>query len=115
MKRIIAALILAWASVSAHGQGTERKPENLTMTLALIADAEESRQHILVINGVIAFGTVKGLKGYLRNLPKGSSLTWDPGCGRIGSEPIIGSKEELKKFTEFCKAIGISFVLVPSG
>ena len=92
-----------------------RKPENLTMTLAWIADAGEPRQTVFVINGVVAYKTVEGLREYLKDLPKGSTLTWSPGCCRLGNEPLLGSEDEMEKFKDFCKSNGIHFVLVPSG
>jgi len=101
--------------LSLVAQEIKRKPENLTMTLAWIADAGEPKQYIFVINGVVAYKTVEGLKSHLKDLPKNSRLTWEPGCCRIGNEPLLGSQEEMKKFKEFCESIGIKFILVPSG
>jgi hypothetical protein len=92
-----------------------RPPEDLTMTLARIADAGEPNQYVFVINGVVAFKSVDRLKDYISALPTGSRLTWAPGCCRIGHEPLIGSDDEMKKFKDFCKSNGIHFVLVPSG
>jgi len=85
------------------------------MTLAWIADAGEPKQYVFVINGVVAYKTVAGLKKYLKDLPKDSTLTWSPGCCRIGNEPLLGSKEEMKKFKDFCESNSIKFILMPSG
>jgi hypothetical protein len=85
------------------------------MTLAQVADAGEPNQFVFVINGVVAFKTLEGLKKYLKNLPEGSSLTWAPGCSRIGNEPILGSQEEIIKFQLFCRSIGVKFTSVPAG
>lgn len=115
MKRILFAVVLCASLASALAQDAKPKPEDLTMTLAWIADAGEPKQYVFVINGVVAYKTLDGLKKYLKDIPKGSSLTWAPGCCRIGNEPIIGSAEEMKKFKEFCESIGIKFTLVPSG
>ncbi|MBM4046079.1 MAG: hypothetical protein FJ279_13270 [Planctomycetes bacterium] len=116
MKRhLLVAVLLSVTVNSALAEETKRKPENLTMTLAWIADAGEPRQYVFVIGGVTAYRTVEGLKKRLKDLPKGSTLTWDPGCVRNGGEPLLGSQEEMKKFKEFCESIGIKFVLVPSG
>ncbi|NDG72539.1 MAG: hypothetical protein EBY32_14835 [Proteobacteria bacterium] len=91
------------------------KSENLTMSLARVADAGEPKQYIFVINGVVAYKTLEGLQKYLKDIPKGSSLTWAPGCCRIGNEPLLGSNEEMKRFKEFCESVGIKFTLIPSG
>jgi hypothetical protein len=93
----------------------ELKAENLTMTLILVADTGEPKQYVFVINGAVAYKTLDGLKNYLKGIPRGSSLTWAPGCCRNGNEPLLGSEEEMKKFREFCESIGIKFTLVPSG
>ena len=115
MKRLIIALLLCVVVLSVGAEDAKRKPEELTMTLAWIADAGEPKQYVFVINGVVAYKTVDGLKKYLKDIPKKSTLTWAPGCCRIGNEPLIGSQEEMKKFKDFCKTTGIQFVLVPSG
>ncbi len=85
------------------------------MSLARVADAGEPKQYIFVINGVVAYKTLEGLQKYLKDIPKGSSLTWAPGCCRIGNEPLLGFNEEMKRFKEFCESVGIKFNLVPSG
>jgi hypothetical protein len=93
----------------------QHKPENLTMTLARIADAGEPPQYVFVLNGVVAYRTVEGLKKHLKGLPKASTVTWAPGCCRIGHEPLLSSQDEMKKFKEFCDSVGIKFILIPSG
>jgi hypothetical protein len=101
---------------TASSQREVRKPENLTMTLARIADSKsEENAYVFVINGVIAYRTVEGLKEYVKGLPKGATLTWSPGCCRIGGEPLLSSRNELRDFKAFCESCGIGFVLVPSG
>ena len=112
---LIAALLLGGAWLPMLAQDAGPKPEELTMTLAWVADAGEPKQHVFVINGVVAYKTVDGLKRHLQGVPKGTRLTWAPGCGRIGGEPLLASQEELQKFREFCESHGITFVLVPSG
>lgn len=117
MKRFLVTLMFCGLMVPAlaQAQTVERQPENLTMTLAWIADGGEPQQYVFVINGVVAYKTLDGLKKYLEDLPKGSTLTWAPGCCRMGSEPLLSSQEELEKFREFCESAGIKFILVPSG
>jgi len=117
MKQLLFALVfvLFGTLTPAHAQVGKLQPENLTLTLAMIADAGRPIQYVFVINGVVAYRTLDGLENHLKNLPKGSSLTWAPGCCRIGQEPLINSQEEMKKFKEFCAGIGIKLVIVPSG
>ena len=93
------------------------KPENLTMTLAWVADSERvaGKDYIFVIGGVVAYRTLDGLKKHIKELPKGSTLSWAPGCCRIGGEPLLSSEEEMRNFKAFCESCGIAFVLVPSG
>ena len=115
MKYLIIASLLAIAPLAVTGAETARQPEKLTMTLAWIVDAGEPMQYVFVINGVVAFRTVDRLKKYVGELPRGSTLTWNPGCCRIGDEPILSSARDLKAFKDFCESEGIVFVLVPSG
>jgi hypothetical protein len=115
MKRLFVVLIFCGMMLPALAQDVKRKPENLTMTLAWIADAGEAKQYVFVINGLVAYKTLDGLKKYLKNLPKDSTLTWAPSCLRMGDEPLLSSKDEMKKFREFCESVGIKFTLVPSG
>lgn len=93
----------------------KRKPENLTMTLAWVADADNKQEYIFVINGVVAYKTVVGLKKYITGIPHGSTLTWAPGCSRTGKEPLLNSPKEMKEFKAYCKSCGIKLVIVPSG
>lgn len=113
MKRLLIAIILSGLLLSGRAQEPQRPPEHLTMTLAWVADAGEPNQYVFVINNVVAYKTVAGLKRYLKNVPKGSTLTWDHGCCRIGSGPELSAPDELKKFEDFCESIGLK--LVPSG
>ena len=114
MKRLLLGVALCAALSPALAQEVTRKPENVTMTLAWIADAGEPEEYVFVVNGLVAFKTLDGLKRYLKNLPKDSMLTWAPTC-RQASGPLLDSEEDMKKFKEFCASIGIKFTLVPSG
>jgi hypothetical protein len=115
MKHLILVSLLTLASLAATSTATARQPDNLTMTLAWVVDAGEPRQYVFVINGVVAFKTIGRLKKYVGELPRGSTLTWNPGCSRMGDEPILSSPKDMKAFKEFCESKGITFVLVPSG
>ena len=116
MKKLFLVIIMLFIGLAfSSAEEVRRQPENLTLTLAFITDAGEPRQYVFVVNGVVAYKTINGLKKYLKDLPKGSTLTWAPGCIRMGGEPLLNSQEEMKKFKEFCESIGIKFLLVPSG
>ena len=115
MKLLLLAVMLGGLLLPVRAQPAESKPVDLTLMLLWVADAGTPHQHVFTVNGSIAFRTVDGLKQYLELQPKGSTLTWSPGCNRIGNEPLLGSSEEMKKFSDFCKSIGIKFVLIPSG
>lgn len=116
MKKIFLAVILLFMGFAfSFAEELGQQPENLTLTLAFVADAGKPRQYIFVVNGVVAYKSIDGLKKYLKDLPKGSTITWAPGCGRMGDEPLLNSQKEMKKFKEFCESIGIKFILVPSG
>ncbi len=86
-----------------------------TMSIACFSDtlSSEKREWIFVLGGV-AFRSLDALKEGVSHFPKGSTLTWAPGCKRIGGEPLE-TEAELKAFAEHCAAHGIKFVLVPSG
>lgn len=111
---IIALLFFVTLHTGAALEDT-RKPRELSMALLFVSDGEEGGKHLFLINGTVAFKTVKGLKNHLSGQPWGSRLSWAPGCLRYGNEPLLNSEAEMKNFKEFCKSIGIHFVLIPSG
>ena len=115
MKRLLLSLALCGTLLPSHAQEVKRKPENLTMTLAWIADAGEQGQFVFVVNGGLGFMTMDGLKNFLKNCPKDSTLTWAPSDCRMGGEPLLSSENEMKIFKEFCESTGIKFTLVPAG
>lgn len=119
MKRfLIAAAMLACCVTTAMAQAPEPKPEQLTLTLARIADSGKAggtAEYVFVINGQVAYRTLEGLKKYMSGLPKGSVITWAPGCCRMGDEPLLSSRQQMEQFKAFCASCGISLVIVPSG
>ena len=116
MKKVFLAIISLFMGFTfSFAEEVRHQSENLTLTLAYVADAGNARQYVFVVNGVVAYKSIDGLKKYLKDLPKGSTITWAPGCVRMGGEPLLNSQEEMKKFKEFCESIGIKFILVPSG
>jgi hypothetical protein len=116
MKSLLSMVsLLIQLSIPAWSDSPPRAPENLTMDLVWIADAGEPKQYVFVLGGAVAYKTLDGLKDHLKGLSKGSTLTWSPGCDRMGDEPLLGSADGLRKFREFCASIGLKFILVPSG
>lgn len=107
MKPLLLAVFLSGIISLALTEEPKRVPANLTMTLAEIADAGEPRQFLFVINGVVAYKTIDGLKKALKDFPAGSKLTWDPGCCRIGDEPLLSSEKAMKDFANYCASIGM--------
>ncbi len=117
MKRVITiALLLCSVLQPAFAMKSKPQPQNLTMTLAWVADEQtDSPQYLFVINGVLAYKTVNELKRYLKNLPGESTLTWAPRCCRMGNEPLLNSQDDMKNFQEFCESNNIGLIIVPSG
>ena len=116
MKRLACITVsLGLLCLASAGSPAERQPEQITLSLAWVADAGEPHQYVFVINGIVAYRTYEGLKQYLQQLPRGSTLTWNPGCSRLGDEPLLNSNEEMQKFKDFCETHGITLVLIPSG
>lgn len=62
-----------------------------------------------------AYETVAGLSAHLDALPKGSTIVLDPGCLRMGGEPLIDDAAELKSFESACHAKGVALKIIPSG
>jgi hypothetical protein len=117
MKLLLITLITFSFVINATAETKEkiRKPENLTITIAIIADAKSKPKHAIVINSSLIFLTLKGFKKYLSNLPKNSKITLSPDCSRIGNEPIINSKKSMDSFKEFCKENELLLKILPSG
>jgi hypothetical protein len=99
--------------VEARENAPSQPPPKFRMELVYIFDAD-SPEFIFVI-GNTGFKTVASLKKFLSSLPPGSTLEWDPGCLRMGNEPLLSSKQELEEFKAFCAESKIKFVLLPAG
>lgn len=65
--------------------------------------------------GKVGFRSLDAFKEFLGRLPMGSTLVWDPGCTRMGDEPLLSSQEEMERFRAYCGAKGLNFVLTPGG
>jgi hypothetical protein len=85
-----------------------------TMSIACFSDTLGKKPEWIFVLGTVAFRSLDDLKKAITHFPKGSTLTWAPGCKRIGGEPLSG-EGELNAFRAHCEAHGIRFILVPSG
>ena len=111
------SVILCSVFLQARAQEEEgaqpRTPPKHRIELVYIFEAG-STEFIFVI-GNVGFKSVTALKGFVGNLPPGSTLEWAPGCKSFGGEPLLSSAQELEEFKAFCAERGINFILVPSG
>lgn len=107
------ALLLTFPGVSCFAQEVVRAPEKYELKLVYVFEHAEA-EFIFVI-GNSGFKSVDRLKQFLGGLPKGSEITWAPGCDRLGNEPLLSSEKDMKSFRSFLERRGIKFVLVPAG
>jgi len=63
----------------------------------------------------VKFYSIESLKEFLASQSAGTVVVWDPGCVRIGENPLLSSAKELKDFSQFLEKIHIKFVVIPSG
>ena len=61
------------------------------------------------------FKSLDALKEFITQMPKSSTLVWNPGCLRLWNEPLLSSEKDMADFKDFCEKHDINFVLVPSG
>jgi len=72
-------------------------------------------EYVFVV-GKSGFKTFDSLKDFIRRLPPGSTIRWDPGCIRIGGEnPPLYSEKEVSDLKDFCERYHVRFQRVPSG
>ena len=115
MKRIatvfaFGAVILLGFRVGAAGEG---KPADYELKLIYVVDGPEIE--FLFVVGNSGFKTIGALERFVAALPAGSSLRWNPGCERLGREPLLSSPDDMAKFVSYCRDHRVNFVLVPSG
>lgn len=83
--------------------------------LKLVSIFEGKEPEFIFVIGNAGFKSIERLKIFLGRLPKGSEVTWNPGCDRVGNEPLLSSEEEMRDLRAFLEEKGIKFALVPSG
>jgi hypothetical protein len=112
---LLGCLLVAQALHAADAPVRVLPPQAYTMSTVCFSDtiATKRPEWIFIIGGT-AYRSLDALKERITHLPTGSTLTWDPGCIRIGGEPLT-SAEDLQAFEAHCKTHGIRFVRVPSG
>ena len=114
-KRLLSlSVILLSAVLHVNAQkSAPRPPVKHRMELVPILKAG-STEFIFVI-GKVKFKSVASLKNFVGNLPPGSTLEWEPGCLRMGGEPLLSSRQEMDDFKAFCAERNITLILIPSG
>jgi hypothetical protein len=88
-------------------------PEKYEMKLVYVFEGSEPE--FLFVVGQSGFKTVEKLKAWLETAPMGTELTWNPGCKRMGKEPLLSDDKAMDDFKKFLKKRKIKFTLVPSG
>ena len=109
---LLVMLLLGVPQVQGQEKG-ESSPPKYQLELVYIFEANPTEFVFLV--GKVGFKSVASLKNFLRTLPPGSTLEWDPGCIRFGGEPLLSSAQDMEDFKAFCAANKIKLILVPSG
>jgi len=90
------------------------RPPDFKMSIACFSDTVATKPEWIFVIGGTAFRSLEALKDGITHFPKGSTLTWAPGCCRIGGEPL-SQEADLKALEAHCAAHGIRFIVVPSG
>jgi hypothetical protein len=106
-------ILTALTLVHAAKARTEEAPPVYELTLVSVF--ESSEPEFLFVIGNNGFRSVASLETFLASRPAGTILRWNPGCVRLGGEPLLASETEMEDFRAFCREHQIDFVLVPSG
>jgi len=94
--------------------GLHALPPASGFTLRLERNWDEGTWHF-VIDGQGEFKSVAALRAFLETQPRGTTLTWDPGCKRLGDEPLLSNGKDLAAFKAFCADHGILLDIKPGG
>jgi hypothetical protein len=94
--------------------GAAPAPETAYQLSLVWLSGTHPAEFIFVVGGV-GFKTVAALEEFLGGLPAGSKVEWDPGCRRMGGEPILSSEKELEAFKKFCADHKLQLHIIPSG
>jgi hypothetical protein len=110
---IVVALTRGSARALQDADLDEAKPAVYELKLVYVFETPEPEFVFVVGNS--GFKSVASLKSFIASLPPRTTLRWDPGCIRLGGEPLLSSEHEMAEFQAFCLEHQIQFVLVPSG
>ena len=86
-----------------------QQPANSKKIILEVAWLPASNAEVFVVEGQ-NFKTVASLKKFLATQPKGTLISWDPGCVRIGDSPLLSSPKEMKEFRLFLEKHKLKFV-----
>ena len=112
MEKVIVAALMIASAVSA---AAAPKPEPVTYELRLVYIFDAPRTEFIFVIGNSGFRTVAALEALIATLPADSTLRWNPGCERLGGEPLLSSERDMARFVAFCRDHRIELILVPSG
>ena len=113
MKTLLLLLSMVLLVGGAKCEGRPAPPFTCAITLARFADPKEPKPWVIILN-TIAYRDLDGLKAGLDLLPAGTVVTWEPGCLRMGGEPLV-SPEETAELTRYCAARGLVLKIIPAG
>jgi hypothetical protein len=96
------------------GQFGTFKPAPLKFELQQIATLDPTKHsfEFVIKLGGSTYTSFAELKAAIAKLPKGTEITWAPGCIRMGGEPL---DTHWKEFSALCEKQGIILVVIPSG
>jgi hypothetical protein len=115
-KPFVIALVVALIGGAAGAQDTDVSEAKPTVyELKLVYIFETSEPEFVFVIGNSGFKSVESLKTFIASRPPGTTLRWNPGCIRLGGEPLLSSESEMAEFQAFCLEHRVNFVLVPSG
>ena len=97
----------------AAGQSGSFKPAPLKLELQQIPTLNRTKnifEFELKLGGS-TYASYAELKAAMSKFPKGTEITWGPGCFRVGGGPIDA---HWKEFEDLCKKLGVVLVVIPS-
>jgi len=92
-----------------------KKPEPQKWELKLIYMLDEAPPKYIYLLGQTGFKSIESLKKFIGSLPQGTTIEWNPGCERMGDEPLLNDKKAMDDFKKYCEQHGIKLILIPSG
>ena len=91
-----------------------RQPDNSGKLVLEVDWDPEENEEVIVAEGQM-FKSVETLKKFLDNKPSGTTVVWDPGCVRIGKNPILSSVKEIRELKNYLEKRGIKLVVSNTG